>query len=48
MLKKEGKKNYSLLGAYRPITLKNILAKLVKKILTIHIVKKVEMEILLP
>jgi len=31
VLCKEGKKNYSLLGSYRPITLKNMLVKVFKK-----------------
>jgi len=30
-LRKKGKKNYSLLGSYRPITFKNILAKVLEK-----------------
>ena len=47
MLRKEEKKNYSILGAYRPIALKNILIKLAEKVLTIYIVKKVEAETLL-
>jgi len=31
VLRKEGKKDYSLLGSYRPITLKNTLAKVLEK-----------------
>jgi len=31
VLRKEGKKNYSLLGSYRPIALKNTLAKVLEK-----------------
>ncbi|KAF2178000.1 hypothetical protein K469DRAFT_453167, partial [Zopfia rhizophila CBS 207.26] len=30
-LRKEGKKDYSLLGSYRPIALENILAKVIEK-----------------
>ena len=48
ILKKEEKKNYLLLNAYRPIVLKNILVKLAKKILTIRIIGKVKAETLLP
>ena len=48
VLKKKEKKNYLLLGAYRPIALKNTLVKLAKKILAIYIAEKVEAEILLP
>ena len=47
VLRKEEKKNYLLLGAYRLITLKITLLKLAKKVLTIYIVKKVEAETLL-
>ena len=47
ILKKKEKKNYLLLNTYRPIALENILVKLVKKILTIHIIGKVKAEILL-
>ena len=47
MLRKKEKKNYLLPGTYRPIALKNILIKLVEKILTIYIVEKVETETLL-
>jgi len=31
VLRKEGKKDYSFLGSYRPITLKNTLAKVLEK-----------------
>ena len=48
MLKKKEKKDYLLLGTYRPIALENILIKLAKKVLTIHIVGKAEAETLLP
>ena len=47
MLKKKGKKNYSLLGAYRPIALKNTLIKLAEKVLTIYIIGEAEAETLL-
>ena len=47
MLRKEEKKNYLLLGVYRLIALENILIKLVEKVLTIHIMGKVEAETLL-
>ena len=33
-LRKEGKEDYTILNSYRPITLKNTLAKLIKKVLT--------------
>ena len=46
ILKKKEKKNYLLPKIYRPIALKNTLVKLAKKILTIYIIEKVEMEIL--
>ena len=46
MLQK-GKKNYLLLGAYRPIVLKNTLVKIAEKVITIHIKKKAEAELLL-
>ena len=36
-LYKEGKKDYSILGSYYLIILKNSLAKLIKKVLTIVI-----------
>ena len=47
VLKKEEKKDYLLLGAYRSITLKNILVKLAEKVLTIYIAGKVEIKTLL-
>ena len=47
MLKKKGKKNYLLLEAYRPIAIKNILVKLVEKVLIIYIAKKAEAKTLL-
>ena len=46
VLWKEGKKDYLLLGAYRPIALKNILIKLAKKVITTHIIKEAETELL--
>ena len=48
MLKKKEKNDYLLPDTYRPIALENILIKLVKKVLTIYIVRKAEAEILLP
>ena len=48
MLRKEEKKDYLLPGAYRPIALKNILIKLAEKVLTIYIIRKVEVVTLLP
>ena len=47
VLRKEEKKNYLLLGAYRPIALKNTLIKLVKKVLIIYIIRKAEVKTLL-
>ena len=47
VLKKEEKKDYSLLNNYRPIALKNILVKLAEKVLTIHIIEKAKAETLL-
>ena len=40
MLWKEGKKDYSLLGSYRPIALENIVAKVLKKALANRITEK--------
>ena len=48
ILRKKGKKNYLLLGAYRSIALENTLVKLAEKILTMRIAGKVEAETLLP
>ena len=42
VLRKESKKDYSLPGAYRFITLENTLAKLIKKIVTTHIMRMAE------
>ena len=47
VLKKKEKKDYLLLGAYRPIVIENMLIKLAKKVLTIYIAEKAEAEILL-
>jgi len=48
VLYKEGKKDYSLLGNYRPITLKNTLAKVLKKYIANIISKAVKEHRLLP
>jgi len=42
VLYKEGKKDYSLLGSYRPITLKNILVKVLEKYIANIISKATE------
>jgi len=42
MLRKEGKKDYSLLGSYRLIALKNTLAKVLEKHIANIISKAVE------
>ena len=47
VLQKEGKKDYLLPGTYKPIALKNILAKLAEKVIIILIIKKVKAELLL-
>ena len=47
VLRKEGKKNYLLSKTYRPIALENILAKLIKKVITIYNIKKTEAKLLL-
>jgi hypothetical protein len=41
-LRKEGKKDYSLLSSYRLITLKNTLVKVVEKILVIRLSRAAE------
>jgi hypothetical protein len=41
-LRKEGKKDYSLLSSYRLITLENTLAKVVKKVFIIRLSRAVE------
>jgi len=48
VLRKEGKKNYSLLSSYRLITLKNILTKVLKKYIANIISKAVEKYRLFP
>ena len=48
ILRKEEKKDYLLLSAYRLIVLKNTLVKLAKKVLTIYIMGKVKAKTLLP
>ena len=47
-LYKEGKKDYSLLNAYRPIVLENTLAKVVEKTLANYILNVVKTHELLP
>ena len=47
VLRKEGKKDYLLPGVYRSIALRNTLAKLVKKVIIIYIIKKAEAKLLL-
>ena len=47
VLRKEGKKDYSLLGSYRLIALENTLAKVIEKVLANHIIAAVEIEGLL-
>jgi len=48
VLRKDGKKDYSLLGSYRPIALENTLAKVIEKILVDHISSTAEEHLLLP
>jgi len=48
VLRKEGKKDYSLLGSYRPITLKNTLAKVLEKYVANIILEAAEEYRLLP
>jgi hypothetical protein len=48
VIRKKSKKNYSLPSNYRPIALKNTLAKVVKKILTIRLSRAAEEHRLLP
>ena len=38
ILRKEGKADYLFLGSYRPITLKNILSKILERVIADHIV----------
>jgi hypothetical protein len=47
-LRKEGKKDYSLPNAYRPIALENTLAKVVKKVITNRISVAAKSQSLLP
>ena len=47
-LYKESKKDYSILGSYHPITLKNSLAKLIEKVLAVVITEAAEEYNLLP
>ena len=47
ILRKEEKKDYLLLSAYRFIVLKNILVKLAEKILIIYIAEKAKAKTLL-
>jgi len=48
VLRKEGKKDYSLLGSYRPITLKNTLVKVLEKHVANIILEAAEEHGLLP
>jgi len=48
VLRKKGKKDYSLLGSYRLITLKNTLAKVLEKYIANIILEAVEEHRLLP
>jgi len=48
VLRKEGKKDYSFLGSYRPITLKNTLVKVLEKYIANIISKAAEKYRLLP
>jgi len=48
VLRKKGKKDYSLLGSYRPITLKNTLVKVLEKYIANIISKAAEEYRLLP
>jgi hypothetical protein len=48
VLRKEGKKDYSLLGSYRPIALENTLAKVMEKVLADRIRDAAEANGLLP
>ena len=41
-MRKDGKKDYSLLGSYRPIALKNALVKVIEKALATRIIEVVE------
>jgi len=48
VLRKEGKKDYSLLGSYKPITLKNTLVKVLEKYIANIILEVAEEYSLLP
>jgi len=48
VLRKEGKKDYSLLGSYRPITLENTLVKVLEKHIANIILEAAEEHRLLP
>ena len=48
ILRKEGKVDYLILGSYRPITLKNTLSKILKKVIADHIVDMAKEHTLLP
>jgi len=48
VLRKEGKKDYSLLSSYKLVTLKNMLAKVLKKYIANIISKAVEKYRLFP
>jgi hypothetical protein len=47
ILCKEGKADYSLLGSYRPIALKNTLSKILERVIVNHIVDMAEEHALL-
>ena len=42
IIKKDVRKDYSLLSNYKPIALKNILVKVIKKVITNYIINIVE------
>ena len=48
VLRKEGKKDYSLPGSYRPIALENTLAKIVEKVLATRLSRAAEAHFMLP
>ena len=48
ILQKVNKKDYSLLGSYRPVALKNTLGKILEKIVAEHIQEAIEAQGLLP
>ena len=47
ILQKANKKDYSLLGSYRPVALKNTLGKILEKIVTERIQEAIEIQRLL-